>query len=208
MMASTFPHARVTAIDLLPDNVAAARTLYGNVSNLTYGVADAMQLDFPDRSFDRVLCLEAAFHFPDRSHFLRQLSRLVDRGARLVIVDFMWKDDSAHRAADDEHGELVRRIWQWDRFDSVGDYSDNARANGFAVDACIDWSSHVTAPVQTVFDCVAALSRRGWGRKLLLRLSPLLQALSDDDWEEFGRAARAHRALHQHTQYTALVLTR
>jgi MPBQ/MSBQ methyltransferase len=208
VMACMFPHAQVAGIDVLPENVAVARTLYGNTPNLTYGVGDAMQLDVPDRSVDRVLCLEAAFHFPNRAQFLRELSRVVDTGARLVIVDFMWKDDAARASADDEYGRVVRRIWQWDTFDSVGDYLHNARVNGFAVDACLDWSSHVTAPIQTVFDCVAALCQRGWGRGLLLRLSPLLRALSDDDWREFVRAARAHRELHRRTQYTALVLTR
>ena len=208
MMASAFPHAQVTGIDVLPENVAVARTLYGNMSNLTFHVGDAMQLAFPDRSFDRVLCLEAAFHFADRAHFLHQLSRVVGDRARVVIVDFMWKDDAAHAVADTEHVELVRHIWQCHPFDSVGGYLRNARASGFAVAACVDWSSHVSAPVQTVFETVAALSQRPWGRKLLFLLSPLLQSLSDDDWREFGHAARAHRVLHERTQYTALVLTR
>jgi MPBQ/MSBQ methyltransferase len=208
VMANAFPHAHVTGIDLLAENSAVARTLYGNMPNLRYLEGDAMNLDFPDRSFDRVLCLEAAFQFPDRRGFLSEISRLVDTGARAVIVDFMWKSEEARDICHDERSRLVRRTWQWNNFDSVRQYRDNARANGFTVQACMDWSSHVTAPLGTIFAVVAALASWGWGRAALRRYHPLLRALTDEDWQEFVRSARAHRYVHRHVQYGALVLSR
>ena len=207
VMANAFPHAHVTGIDLLPENSAVARTLYGNIPNLTYLEGDAMNLAFPNRSFDRLLCLEAAFQFPDRRGFLSEISRVVDTGARVVIVDFMWKTDDARDICHDERGRLVRRTWQWESFDSVREYRDNARANGFTVDACVDWSSHVTAPLGTIFAAVAGLARRQWGRAALRRYHPLLRALTDEDWQEFMGSARAHRYVHRHVQYVALVLS-
>jgi cyclopropane fatty-acyl-phospholipid synthase-like methyltransferase len=208
VMASAFPDAQVTGIDLLPENVAVAHTLYGNTSNLIYREGDAMQLDFPDRSFDRVLCLEAAFHFPDRARFLSELSRLVGAGGRAVIVDFMWKDDAARHVCNAETSRLVRSTWQWESFDSVHEYERNARANGFTIEACVDWSAHVTAPLRTIFNRVASLVQWTWGRALLMRLNPLLRAFTDEDWQEFGRSARAHTDIHRHTRYVALVLKR
>jgi MPBQ/MSBQ methyltransferase len=208
LMANAFPHAHVTGIDLLPENAAVARTLYANIPNLTYLEGDAMHLDFPDRSFDRVLCLEAAFQFPDRATFLNQLSRLVDTGGRVVIVDFMWKSDAARDICQDVRGRLVRRTWQWENFDSVCQYRENAQASGFQVTACLDWSPHVTAPLGTVFAAVAELARWAWGRAALRWYHPMLRALTDEDWQEFIRSSRAHRYVHRHVQYGALVLSR
>lgn len=208
MMANTFPHLHVTSIDLLPENVAAARTLYGNTPNLTYLEGDAMHLDFPDRSFDRVLCLEAAFHFPNRARFLSELARVVDAGARAVIVDFMWKNDDAQHIRENEHTRLVQSTWHWEDFDSVHEYRHNARENGFEIEACLDWSPHVTAPLRTIFDSVARLAKPSWGRALLVRYNPLLRALSDEDWQGFIRSAAAHQYIHRYTQYVALVLRR
>lgn len=208
LMAAAHPDTQVTGIDLLPDHVMVARTLYGNTPNLAYVEGDALHLDFPERSFDRVLCLEAAFHFPDRARFLSELSRVVVDGARVVIVDFMWKDDAARGLCSEEMRRLVQNTWQWENFDSVAEYQHNARRNGFAVEACLDWSSHVTAPLRTIFDTVAGLARWRWGRRLLCSYHPPLRALSDDDWREFGRAAVAHGAIHRAAQYAALVLNR
>jgi len=207
-MANAFPHAHVTGIDLLPENVAVARTLYGNTPNLTYLTGDAMTLDFPERSFDRVLCLEAAFHFSDRARFLKELSRAADTETRVVIVDFMWNDDDARRICNDEDSRVVQRTWQWQSFDSVREYRHNAQANGFEIEACLDWSSHVTAPLHTVFDLVARLAGWARGRAVLMQYHPLLRALSDADWVEFIRSARAHKHIHRYTQYAALVLKR
>jgi MPBQ/MSBQ methyltransferase len=208
IMASAFPHTQVTGVDLLADNLAVARTLYGNVPNLRYLASNAMHLDFPDRSFDRVLCLEAAFQFPDRATFLSEISRVTDAGARVAILDFMWKSDEARDSCQDARSRLVRRIWQWEDFDSVRQYQDKARANGFQVKACLDWSSHVTAPILSVFLAVAWLARRAWGRAALRGLHPLLRAITDEDWREFIEAARAHHYVYRYVQYVALVLVK
>ncbi|MFI5398266.1 MAG: class I SAM-dependent methyltransferase [Candidatus Binatia bacterium] len=207
-MAHAFPLADITALDLLPQNVATAQTLYGNTPNLTYLEGDAMDLRFPSESFDRVLCLEAAFHFPDRNRFLGQLARITQPGARVVIVDFMSKADRDAPAWNDPKIEVVRQTWQWEYFDSARQYQLNAVKNGFHVEACRDWSAHVTAPLGTVFELVAWLARRRWGRRLLLQQNPLLRSLSDQDWEDFTQSAHAHRYLEKHASYIALILTR
>jgi len=208
VIANEHPGTQVTAVDLLPENIAGARALYGNAPNLTYREGDASHLELPDASFDRVLCLEAAFHFPDRNRFLAELGRVVRPGGRVVIVDFMATAGADSPVWKSEAADLVRETWQWERFDSEAQYRANAEANGFRVDACRDWSAHVTMPIQSLFNLVAWLGRRRWGRRIMTIHNPMLRALTDDDWREFARSARAHKLLRANSRYMALVLAR
>ncbi|HVN85605.1 MAG TPA: methyltransferase domain-containing protein [Candidatus Binatia bacterium] len=208
LMANTFPHLDVSGVDLLADHVAIAQTLFSNTPNLQFIRGDAMNLDFPDRSFDRALCVEAAFQFPDRGRFLSELGRVVAPGGRAVIVDFMWENDDARVRCDADALQVVRATWQLRDFDSVGQYRRNAETNGFTIDACLDWSSHVTAPIITIFGIVGGLARRSWGRAFLRRFNPLLRPISDLDWAKFVQSARAHQRVHGCAKYMVLVLTR
>ena len=154
------------------------------------------------------MCLEAAFQFPDRGRFLSELARVVTAGGRVAIIDFMWKTEDARNHCGDDELRLVRATWQWTDFDSIREYHRNAEANGFTVDACLDWSSHVTAPIITIFDVIARLAQRPFGRALLRRFNPLLRPLSDADWSAFVQSAYAHQRVHACAKYIALVLTR
>lgn len=206
LMATTCPLAHVTAIDLLPQSVDVARTLYVNIPNLKYLQGDAMNLGFRDQTFDRVLCLEAAFHFPDRARFLRELARVTGTGARVVIVDFMTATDADGSFWDEADTTTVRQVWQFETFDSVRQYQSNARDNGFEIEACHDWSPHVTIPLLTILGAIAWLGQREWGRQLMARRNPVLRGLPRQDWEELGRSVQAHRHVHRQTKYVALVL--
>lgn len=48
---------------------------------------DACELPFPDATFDRVLCVEAMFHFPSRRRFFLEAARVLRPGGSLVGSD-------------------------------------------------------------------------------------------------------------------------
>jgi ubiquinone/menaquinone biosynthesis C-methylase UbiE len=200
------PEATVVGVDLLERHIATAQTLYANARNLSYVAGNAMWLDFPDHSIDRLLCLEAAFHFPDRAQFLREAFRVVRPGGRVVVVDFAWTSDAHRVHRDDPETRVVREIWQWDDFASVPEYERMAARAGFRLTGRHDWSGRVTRPIQTQLNCVAALAKTTIGRNFLCWKNPLYRSFSPADWHDCALAAPAQGHVVRHSKYMAFVL--
>ncbi|MDB5340047.1 MAG: SAM-dependent methyltransferase [Planctomycetaceae bacterium] len=205
MVQALHPQTTVIGIDLLDRNVQVARTLFDQVGSLSYRVGNAMDLDFPDASFDRVMCLEAAFHFPDRQRFLRESARVLRPGGRLVIVDFAWNSDAERIHRDDPETRIVREIWQWSDFSSIPEYERMGRTAGFRLLSSRDWSQHVTRPIQTLFERLSALGRTSWGRRILAWINPLYRSFSTQDWEQVALAVRGHEHVRRFSKYMAFI---
>jgi len=82
----------VTIVDISPgmlreaEKLAAARGL----SNVSTRVMDAEQLDFPDDSFDLVVCSFGVMFFPNVSGAIREASRVLKPGGRIGFT--VWSD--------------------------------------------------------------------------------------------------------------------
>jgi len=76
---------QITALDISPDILAAARRTIRGFDEITLVRGDAMALPFPDRSVDVVLCALALHHFSfnQATRVLREIHR-VARGAFVV----------------------------------------------------------------------------------------------------------------------------
>jgi ubiquinone/menaquinone biosynthesis C-methylase UbiE len=78
---------RVTAIDFSPEMVrrTAADIDASGMRNIEIQHMDAMHLNFPDASFDQVLCGFALWFFSDPRHVLREFLRVLKPGGQVGL---------------------------------------------------------------------------------------------------------------------------
>jgi MPBQ/MSBQ methyltransferase len=69
----------------------------GNV--VSWKEADACRMPFADGSFDRLLCIEAMFHFPSRRTFFAEAARVLRPGGLLVASDIVLSPAAREREA-------------------------------------------------------------------------------------------------------------
>lgn len=82
------PNIDLTAVDLSPRMLAVARKRaaeIGLAADLREGTAEA--LDFPDNSFDTVICTLALCSIPDDKAAVGEMIRVLRPGGRLVLAD-------------------------------------------------------------------------------------------------------------------------
>jgi len=103
------PHVReVVASDLTPDMLAAAEEFIRGwgVENVRFERADAEDLPFEDVSFDVVACRIAAHHFPDPESFVREVTRVLKPGGRVLLDDNVAPEDP-------DLDEFMNRFEKW-----------------------------------------------------------------------------------------------
>ena len=90
---------RLTGVDWSPAMLAIARGRaagLGREADLRPG--DAQALDFPDASFDTVLCALGLCAIPDDRRAVTEMARVLRPGGRLLLVDHVAASASALRA--------------------------------------------------------------------------------------------------------------
>ncbi|CAM3998856.1 class I SAM-dependent methyltransferase [Nocardiopsis gilva] len=202
-------------LDVLPAQISQARQRFGQGARLGFAVADVRApparvegIDLGDASFDRIHCLEAAFHFgpPGRSAFLMEGFRLLRPGGRLVLVDITWRGEDPHRIDRVDPARLVRDTWQFDEFEPRTRYPRLARRAGFTVHKVLDWSNTVTRPWGQAAALLGRIAATPLGRAALRARRPGLGDLTLEEWRHLADVARAHHAVASSVSYTALVL--
>ncbi|CCH29601.1 methyltransferase domain-containing protein [Actinosynnema sp. NPDC047251] len=207
---------RAVGVDIQPEQVAQARARFGRQPGARFAVADvtapparAGDVDLPDGGFDRVHCLEAAFHFgaDGRRAFLASAHRLLRPGGRLVLVDFTWRGSDPTTIDALDRDRLVRTTWHFEEFEPLDRYLTAARDTGFTVRAVHDWTPHVLAHYGRLVPPLRRVLATRAGRRAARLYRPALGALTDADWRHLVRLMDAHLdALVTPCRYSALVL--
>ena len=205
MIHHSTPAASVNAIDLLQENIEIARRIFPAADTLNYQQGDAQNISFPDEMFHKVLCCEAAFHFPDRGEFLQEASRVLLPNGRLVVVDFVWRTPEHRVGRNHKYGKLVRDVWEWEDMSTESEYQSLATDAGLRAVRSEDWTNEVTRSLQLLAERVVWLQKRSWGRWVLSKKSPLLSSFTPEDWTQIQIEVAAHRFFMEHTYYKAMV---
>lgn len=196
----------VTGMDLLPENIESCRQRFGSDPGISFVVGDACRMGLPAGEFTKVLCLEAAFHFPDRAAFLAEAYRVLANKGQMVLVDFMWKSPDRKVVAKSSLVNIVKKTWAWDDFSSVSEYLEMIANSGFELTGRHDWTREVTGALQWQFNMVARLARTRTGRNILVKTNPALARFKPSEWQEIQTSAKAHEFVNNHSRYMALVV--
>jgi MPBQ/MSBQ methyltransferase len=84
-----FAPDRITGINISDRQLETCRV---NAPDCTFLNMDATQLEFPDASFDNLVCVESAFHFNSREAFLREAWRVLKPDGCVVLSDILFHD--------------------------------------------------------------------------------------------------------------------
>jgi len=116
------PDGRVTAVDRNPRMLAVARSHPApQGAPIEWREGDAIALDFPDASFDLVLCQQGLQFFPDRPAAAREMRRVLAEGGRAALTT--WQALSLHPLFEAMVESEVRRLGV--------DYADMSSPWGF-----------------------------------------------------------------------------
>lgn len=90
-LANRFPSAHVTGVDLTPAMLEVGRrkvAAAGVAGRVTLVEGNALELPFPDASFDTVTCAFGFRNFPDASAALVEAARVLRPGGCLLVLEF------------------------------------------------------------------------------------------------------------------------
>ena len=130
------PNGHVVGVDLSPGMVRRLREEIDErgLVNGEAQVMDATVLEFPDASFDRILCGWALFFFPEPERVLERFRDLLRPGGRIVVSTFE-DEDEGWSWLDElllEHGAAVRLAPEGARrFDDADELRAALEAAGF-----------------------------------------------------------------------------
>ncbi len=68
-------------------DIAGAEAKSRGIKNISFEIADAMNLPFENQSFDWVVCRVAAHHFSDPEQFLREVKRVMKLDGEFLLID-------------------------------------------------------------------------------------------------------------------------
>jgi len=91
-IADTMAPLKILGIDLNPDNISIAIQNKAGRLNVEFNIDDAQKLEtISDNSIDVLLCIESAFHYPQKELFLAQVRRVLKPTGSFIITDIINK---------------------------------------------------------------------------------------------------------------------
>jgi cyclopropane fatty-acyl-phospholipid synthase-like methyltransferase len=130
--------AHITGVNIVESQLAVARRRAADrgLSDRTrFVLCDAMDMDFPDDSFDAVYLFEAGCHMPDKPRFYRECARVLRSGGAFVGQDW-FKRSQATPEEEARHVEPICRLFSVPSLISLTDLTRCLEDHGLSVQRC------------------------------------------------------------------------
>ena len=133
-----------TGVTISPKQVQRATELTPEDVTAKFQVDDALNLSFPDNSFDVVWSIEAGPHMPDKAKYAQEMVRVLKPGGLLVVADWNQRDDRQKPLNFWEKPVMRQLLDQWSHpsFSSIEGFSEQIAATGLIEGEVItaDWT--------------------------------------------------------------------
>lgn len=124
---------RVVGVTLCADHAKASNRLAaqrGLAGRIGFELMDFMDLDFPDDTFDAVLCQESFCYAHDQARFLAGVRRILKPGGRWRALD-VFRTRASLDPPMEQALALIQRGWKTPPFQRIGQTVRIARRLGF-----------------------------------------------------------------------------
>jgi ubiquinone/menaquinone biosynthesis C-methylase UbiE len=111
---------RITGIDFNASNIDIANSEKekANIKNAVFLVDDAQNLTkIASNSMDVILNIESAFHYPDKSAFLKEVYRVLKPGGQYLIADILSTREKREGIMKIWGKPMVHHFWNKKRYD-------------------------------------------------------------------------------------------
>jgi len=109
------PRATVTGITLSPQQVKRATEMAEerNLPNAQFTVMNALEMEYPDNSFDYVWACESGEHMPDKEAYINEMMRVLKPGGKFVMATWCQRDDRDRPFDEKEKRDLRFLYEEW-----------------------------------------------------------------------------------------------
>ncbi len=110
-------YQEITGINISEEQINCCKVLN---KNCLFETMDACNMKFKENSFDTIISIEAALHFPSRSQFLNKAFEILKPNGTIVIADFLfekklnkgiqWMTPNSNIISSEEYKELFAKM--------------------------------------------------------------------------------------------------
>lgn len=118
--------ADVTGITISPNQIARATALAAEqgVSNAHFELVDALNMRYPDNTFDVVWACESGEHMEDKKKYIEEMTRVLKPGGKMVVATWCQRDEGGKpfNAEERKMLDFLYAEWSHPYFISISDY--------------------------------------------------------------------------------------
>lgn len=164
-IADTRSPLKITGIDLNPDNISIALQNKAGQRNVDFNVDDAQKLEtINDNSIDLLICIESAFHYPNKELFLKQVNRVLKPSGKFVIADIVNISPNRKYLSKGWKNKMAFNHWM------ESDYITSFSGSGLKIGYSENITSHIINGYQGSSKWVKRENFRSWINYLGYRL--------------------------------------